>query len=83
MAIFPLYRTAEASVLVFSGSLESALSQGFITKEVYDYLHNLPPEVLEKAPKGWEGITGVEIFDVDQPKDPKLTEDSGTDRFSP
>lgn len=63
MSIITAYRTPDASLLVFSGSLESAREQGFVTPEELAYLRSLTPEILGMAADGWEGITGIEIFD--------------------
>lgn len=63
MGVVTSYRTPDASLLVFSGSLEDAYEQGFIAAEQRAFLEALTPEALGVAPETWEGITGIEIFE--------------------
>ena len=64
MSIVAFYRTEKPPFsLVFSGSLESALSQELIDEDLYNYLRDPPPEILGPVGEEHEPITAVEIFD--------------------
>jgi len=64
MSIVAFYRTEKPPFsLVFSGSLESALSQEFINEDLYNYLRDPPPGIRGQAGEEHEPITSVEIFD--------------------
>ena len=49
--------------VVFSGTLDAALAQGFITENVLTSIQSFTPEFLGMAAETWEPITSIALFE--------------------